>query len=63
MTRIARARARILVIGLLLASVLGTSGCGWSRRLLHTWTETYADFPPSVIDPHPAPPQGNPSDG
>ncbi|HZW33641.1 MAG TPA: hypothetical protein VFF52_23170 [Isosphaeraceae bacterium] len=59
MTRIARA----VVIGLLLTAVLGTSGCGWSRGLIHTWAETYADFPPEINSPHPAPPQGNPSDG
>jgi hypothetical protein len=51
------------MVGLLLTAVLGTSGCGWSRGLIHTCTQTYADYPPSVADPHPAPPQGNPSDG
>jgi hypothetical protein len=58
-----RVTARTLVVGLLLTAVLGTSGCGWSRGLIHTCTETYADYPPSVADPHRAPPQGDPSDG
>jgi len=59
MTRIARA----VVMALLVGAALGTSGCGWSRGLIHTWTGTYAEYPPSVYDTHPAPPQGNPSDG
>ena len=59
MTRIARA----VVIGLLLMAVLGTSGCGWVRPSLHTWTGTYADFPPAVYDTPPTHHQGNPSDG
>jgi hypothetical protein len=59
MTRI----ARTVVIALLLTAALGSSGCGWSRRFIHTWTETYADYPASAFDQHSAPPQGNPIDG
>jgi hypothetical protein len=53
MTRI----ARTIVMALLVSAVLGSSGC------IHTWTGTYAEYPTSLYDPHPAPPQGQPSDG
>jgi hypothetical protein len=53
MTRIARTIVMALVVG----AVLGSSGC------IHTWTETYAEFPPTIHDTPPLPPQGNPSDG
>jgi hypothetical protein len=68
MTRIARA----VVLALLTAAALGSSGCVGPRahpwrppgcRLpIHTWTQTYADFPPSINDPH-GPGQGQPGDG
>ena len=53
MTRIARA----VVLALLVSAALGSSGC------IHTMTETYAEFPPSINHTPPAPVQGNPSDG
>jgi hypothetical protein len=53
MTRIARA----VVLALLVSAVLGSSGC------IHTWTETYADFPPSINSKPPAHVQGDPNDG
>ena len=54
MTRIARAVA----LALLVSAALGSSGC------IHTMTETYAEFPPSVYDNQPhVHVQGNPTDG
>jgi len=53
MARIARAVAAVVLV---IAS-LGTAGC------LHTWTQTYQDYPPSAWDPPRSHPQGNPSDG
>jgi hypothetical protein len=52
MARIARAVAALflLIVG------LGIAGC------IHTWTQTYQDYPPSANGP-PHPPQGDPSDG
>jgi hypothetical protein len=52
MARIARAAA---VVMLMIAS-LCSAGC------LHTWTQTYRDYPPEAWDP-PQHHQGNPSDG
>jgi hypothetical protein len=53
MTRIARAVA----LALLVVSVLGSSGC------IHTWTGTYAEYPPTLYDNPHVPHQGDPSDG
>ena len=52
MARIARAVAALflLIVG------LGVAGC------IHTWTQTYQDYPPSANRP-PQPPQGDPSEG
>jgi hypothetical protein len=36
---------------------LCTTGC------LHTWTQTYQDYPPSAWDPPHSHSQGNPADG
>jgi hypothetical protein len=52
MARMARTVAALL----LLILGLGVAGC------IHTWTQTYQDYPPSANGP-PHPPQGNPSDG
>lgn len=68
MSRIARA----VVLTLLSAAALGAPGCAapprshpWLppgfRPPIHTWTETYAEFPPDIDKPHV--PQGQPSDG
>ena len=49
--------ARALALALLVFAVLGSSGC------IHTWTGTYAEYPPDIYgNPH-VPRQGNPSDG
>ena len=54
MTRIARA----VLLALLVSAALGSSGC------IHTWAETYAEFPPAVFDKKPhVHVQGDPSDG
>jgi hypothetical protein len=53
MARIARALA---VAALVIAS-LGSTGC------LHTWTQTYHDYPPSAWGPSDTQRQGNPKDG
>ncbi len=53
MARIARA---VAIVVLVIAS-LCTTGC------LHTWTETYRDYPPDAWEPAHQPSQGNPSDG
>ena len=53
MTRI----ARIMAVTVLVIASLGSAGC------LHTWTETYHDYPPSAWDPPYTHHQGNPPDG
>jgi hypothetical protein len=53
MARIARAVAALL----LLIVGLGVAGC------IHTWTQTYQDYPPSADGPPHEHPQGDPSDG
>ena len=53
MARIARAVAAVVLV---IAS-LGVTGC------LHTWTQTYYDYPPSAWDPPHTRPQGDPNDG
>jgi hypothetical protein len=52
-----KAFARALAALLLVIVSVSATGC------IHTWTETYADFPPSAWDPPHSKPQGNPSDG
>lgn len=52
MARIARALAAFLLV----IVGLGVAGC------IHTWTQTYQDYPPSAYGP-PHEHQGNPSDG
>ena len=51
--KIVRAMAAVI---LFVASLCAT-GC------LHTWTQTYQDYPPSAWDPPHSRPQSNPSDG
>jgi hypothetical protein len=68
MSRIARA----VVLALLCATALGSSGCvaprahPWRppgfRPPIHTWTRTYGEFPPSLDAPHEHG-QSDPSDG
>jgi len=68
MSRIARA----FVLTGLVSAALTASGCAsprahpWlppgCRPPIHTWTGTYAEYPPSMYGP-PPPPQGHPSDG
>jgi hypothetical protein len=53
MTRIAQAVATTL----LLIAGLGVVGC------IHTWTQTYQDYPPSAWAPPHTHLQGNPNDG
>jgi hypothetical protein len=53
MARIAR---MVAVIALVIAS-LGSTGC------LHTWAQTYQDYPPSAWEPPYTHPQGEPKDG
>jgi hypothetical protein len=54
MSRIARA----LVVALLISAAMTSSGC------IHTWTETYAEFPPEALGDKPhMHVQGDPSDG
>jgi hypothetical protein len=69
MSRIARAVA----LALLCSAALGSSGCvaprahPWRppgfRPPIHTWTGTYAEYPPSMYDTPHIHGQGNPSDG
>jgi hypothetical protein len=47
----------MLAVGVLLVASLGSSGC------LHTWTQTYQDYPPEASDPPYTQHQGNPKDG
>jgi hypothetical protein len=50
--------ARMVAVGLLLIASLGSAGC------LHTWTQTYHDYPPEAWDRPPyTQHQGNPQDG
>jgi hypothetical protein len=53
MARIARAVAAVA----LAITTLSASGC------LHTWTETYRDYPPSAWDPPHSHPPSDPGDG
>jgi hypothetical protein len=53
----ARARlTRAVAVVMLVVGSLCCTGC------LHTWTQTYQDYPPEAWDP-PKPHQGNPTDG
>jgi len=49
--------ARIVAFSVLLVAGLSSAGC------LHTWTETYHDYPPEAWGPPNAEHQGNPRDG
>jgi hypothetical protein len=49
--------ARLLAVAALVLVSLSSTGC------LHTWTETYHDYPPSAWEPPYTHPQGNPQDG
>jgi hypothetical protein len=49
--------ARVVALALLVLAVWGSSGC------IHTWTGTYAEYPPSLYDDSHVAHQGNPSDG
>jgi hypothetical protein len=53
MERIARAVATVV----LLVASLAATGC------LHTWTQTYYDYPPAAWDPPRTHPQGDPPAG
>jgi hypothetical protein len=53
MARIARA----VMLMLIAIAASGLAGC------IHTWTETYAEFPPTIYDTPHVPSQGQPSDG
>lgn len=53
MAKIVRA---VALVALVAASFCAT-GC------LHTWTQTYQDYPPSAWDPPHSRPQGAPGDG
>ncbi len=48
---------RAVVAAVLVGATLCAAGC------LHTWTQTYQDYPPSAWDPPHSRPQGNPGDG
>jgi hypothetical protein len=48
---------RVVAIVTLLGATLCATGC------LHTWTQTYQDYPPSAWDPAHSRTQGNPGDG
>jgi hypothetical protein len=52
----ARIAQRVAIMLLVMIS-LSTTGC------LHTWAQTYQDYPPSAWDPPRSHPQGNPSSG
>jgi len=49
--------ARAVAVVLLVIASLSTTGC------LHTWTQTYQDYPPSSWEAPNTHPQGNPRDG
>ena len=49
--------ARTVAFTLLLLASLSSVGC------LHTWTQTYEDYPPSAWQPPYTHHQGNPQDG
>ena len=49
--------ARMLAVAALVIASLGSTGC------LHTWTQTYQDYPPSAWDPPYTHHTGNPKDG
>jgi hypothetical protein len=49
--------ARMLAIATLVITSLGSTGC------LHTWTQTYHDYPPSAWEAPYEHHQGNPRDG
>jgi hypothetical protein len=48
---------RVVVCALLVIITVSAAGC------IHTWTQTYRDYPPPEMIPQHVPPQGNPSDG
>jgi hypothetical protein len=48
---------RAITVVILLVASLCSTGC------LHTWTQTYQDYPPAAWDPTHSRPQGSPSDG
>ncbi len=48
--------ARAVALALLATTVLGVSGC------IHTWTQTYAEFPPSIENTPHTHGQPNPQD-
>ena len=50
--------ARMVAVGVLLVASLGSAGC------LHTWTQTYHDYPPEAVGSAlPAHHPGQPRDG
>ena len=49
--------ARVVAVILLVVVSLCTTGC------LHTWTQTYQEYPPDAWESSQAHRQGNPSDG
>jgi hypothetical protein len=49
--------ARVVAFVLLVITSLGSAGC------LHTWTQTYQDYPPAAWQPRQPHVQGDPSDG
>lgn len=49
--------ARSLAIVILIIASLCTTGC------LHTWTQTYQDYPPDAWEAPHSQRQGNPTDG
>jgi len=49
--------ARMVAVAALVIASLGSAGC------LHTWTQTYHDYPPDAELPAYTQHQGNPQDG
>jgi hypothetical protein len=49
--------ARLVAIGILLIGSVSSTGC------LHTWTQTYQDYPPEAALPAYSQHQGDPTDG